>query len=118
MTKCDDFPDCEYPNCKCPAYDKTVLGVPDAPKPAPTLVKFNEGKPLLSDIAGRLRLLADEYETGKFENVQSCLVIFSQPSDEWPIMFGYGSVDGLNSPIVVLQLALQKWISKVMRRAI
>lgn len=79
--------------------------------------KFNDGKPPLNDIPGRLRLLADQLEAGEHGEYESCLVIIPETTlDDFPRMFGYGSVDGIYNPLIVLQLALQKWINKIMVR--
>lgn len=111
MTKCDDFPDCEYPRCKCIAWDNA-----NKPKLA-EVVKLNDGKPSLNDIPGRLRLLADQLEAGEHGEYNNCLVLIPQRSDDWPAMWGFGDVNGNNSPIITLTLALHKWVAKIMVRS-
>ncbi len=83
------------------------------------VIKFNNGRAPLNDIIGRLRLLADDIESGKYAHrdpIESCLVILSQNKNNWPIILGYGDVDGDRSPIITLQLALQMWINNTMTR--
>lgn len=84
--------------------------------PKLSVVSLHDGRPSLQDIPARLRLLADQLEAGDYGEYNSCLVIIPQSKNEWPIMWGYGDVDGINSPIITLTLALQKWINKIMAR--
>lgn len=84
--------------------------------PKLSVVSLHDGRPSLQDIPARLRLLADQLEAGEYDEYHSCLVIIPQPHNEWPIMWGYGDVDGVNSPIITLTLALQMWIDKQMAR--
>lgn len=113
MNYCKDHPDCEFPMCKC-AMEK----IAERPKLA-TVTHFNDGRPPLNDIPARLRLLADELEAGAHGEYENCLVIIPQgrQNADYPIMFGYGSVDDYNNPIITLTLVLQKWIDRVMKRA-
>lgn len=84
--------------------------------PKLSVVSLHDGRPSLQDIPARLRLLADQLEAGDHGDYYNCLVIIPQLHNEWPIMWGYGDVDGVNSPIITLTLALQMWIDKQMAR--
>lgn len=81
------------------------------------IVPLHDGRPPLNDIPGRLRLLADELEAGEHGEYANCLVIIPEITlTDYPRMWGFGDVDGINNPIITLHLALQKWVNQIMGR--
>ena len=75
-------------------------------KPPLSVVQLHDGRPPLSDVVGRLRLLADQIERGELGEVTGALVLLPRPGD-YPRAFGFGSVDGGADPLITLALASQ-----------
>lgn len=68
------------------------------------VVKIRDGAPLLSDIPGMLRKVADDIEKGEHGDVTSAILVIPV-DDDYPELFGWGDVDGGNNPIIQLELA-------------
>jgi hypothetical protein len=79
------------------------------------VVQLREGRPPLTDIPGRLRLLADQIEAGEHGDVAGALVLLPRPSD-YPSIFGFGDVEGENHPMIVCELAKHVFITHRLNR--
>ena len=79
------------------------------------VVELHDGRPPLTDISGRLRLLADQIEAGEYGEVNSLLCLIPQDFD-YPIMLGFGNIEGRNDPIVQLEMAKVNFVINVMTR--
>ena len=77
-------------------------------KPALQIVQLHDGRPSLADTVGRLRLLADQIESGEFGEVTGVFVLLPRPRD-FPRFFGFGAIDE-SEPIVQLELA-KHWLA-------
>ncbi len=67
------------------------------------VVQLREG-PTLQDIPGQLRALAERIEAGEYGEVDSLIAIM--PRDQsYPVLFGWGAIDGAFDPIIQLELA-------------
>lgn len=71
----------------------------------PKIIKIHDGRPLLNDIPGRLRMIADQIESGAIADVESCLVILPCKDFTYPRMYGLGNVDNNNNPLITLENA-------------
>lgn len=71
------------------------------------VVPLHDGRPALNDIPGRLRLLADQIETAIY-TAETVYVVLPQ-AGEFPKIFGFGNVEGDNSPITQLEL-MKHWL--------
>jgi len=71
--------------------------------------------PLVNDIPGQLRQMADAIEAGEHGDVTTALFLLPVAGD-WPEVFGWGDVDGENHPIIQFQFALAKFSHNQMRR--
>ena len=67
------------------------------------VIKLIEG-PTLHDISGQLRGLADRIDAGEYGEVPSLTVVMPRDG-AYPTLFAWGDVDGMNEPIVQLELA-------------
>jgi hypothetical protein len=72
------------------------------------IVPLRDGGASLNDIPGMLRQTADQIESGKYEGATACFVVFPV-KDGWPIVLGFGDVDGRNDPAIQLELA-KMWL--------
>jgi hypothetical protein len=72
-------------------------------------------QPLLSDIPGMLRNLADNIESGKYEGCDAVLVVMPIAGD-YPKTFGFGDVSGLNDPIIQFELAKHWHVEHLVKR--
>ena len=72
-----------------------------------SIVQLHEGSPSLNDISGRLRLIADQIDSGELEP-STLYVVMPRPQD-FPRLWGFGNVDGDNSPIIQLEL-MRHWL--------
>lgn len=79
------------------------------------VVPIRDGRPSLNDIPARLRLLADQIETGELGEVGTLLALIVRPAD-WPTTFGFGDVDGSNDPIIQFELAKTLHVQMMMGR--
>jgi hypothetical protein len=80
-----------------------------------SIVPLRDGRAPLTDIPGRLRVLADNIEAGVNGDIHSCIVLLTRPGD-FPAALQYGEVDGPNDPIIQLQLALHWFVTKIVVR--
>lgn len=71
--------------------------------------------PLVNDIPGQLRQMADAIEAGEHGDVTTGLFLLPVSGD-WPEVFGWGDIDGENHPIIQFQFALAKFSHNQMRR--
>lgn len=71
--------------------------------------------PLISDIPGQLRQLADDIEKGDVK-AESVLCIVPQDGD-WPIMFGWGDHLSDHGNIAICELAKTWFINNVSVRS-
>ena len=62
----------------------------------------------LADVPGMLRRLATQIEAGDWGEVQSMIALIPREGD-YPTVFGWGDVSGINEPIVQLAMA-QQWL--------
>lgn len=90
---------------------------PSRPAEPPKVVQLHGGRPSLNDVPGRLRVLADQIEAGEHGEIYSALVLLPQRND-YPIVFGFGSVDGQNDPIVTCELAKSLFVNNIVRRVV
>lgn len=58
----------------------------------------------LGDVPAMLRKLADDIETSITEPCSSAIVLLPREQD-YPVIFGFGDVEGNNQPLVQLALA-------------
>lgn len=58
----------------------------------------------LNDIPNMLRKLADRFETGDLKEDDCCFAIVPQGGN-FPIIIGFGDVDGQNDPIIQMERA-------------
>ncbi len=75
---------------------------------------LREGSPLLSDIAGQLRLMAKRIDDGDIE-VTSALFIIPMDRD-WPQIFGWGEHLGSYGNIAVCELAKSWFVANLTER--
>jgi hypothetical protein len=80
------------------------------------IVRLNEGQPSRKDIAGSLRLLAQEIESGAAGQIVSAIVLLPKIAD-YPAVYQFGAVDGENHPIIQCELAKHRFVANIMRRA-
>lgn len=73
---------------------------------SPKLIQFPN--PTLNDISGMLRRMADQIETGEWGKVEGAFLLIPI-ADDYPKLFGWGNVTGLNEPLVQLELA-KHWL--------
>ena len=67
------------------------------------VIKLIEG-PTLHDISGQLRGLADRIDAGEYGEVPTLIVVMPREG-AYPKLLVWGSIDGLNEPIVQLEMA-------------
>lgn len=67
------------------------------------VVQFPENN--LQDVPANLRRLADDIEAGRYGDIATSYTILPQTGD-YPLVFGFGNVDGPNDPMIQFQLAL------------
>ena len=78
------------------------------------VVPLREG-PLLTDIPGRLRQLAESIESGDTE-AAAVLVLIPQDGD-WPAVFGFGEHLGDHGNIAVCEMAKIWFVTNVTGRS-
>jgi hypothetical protein len=72
------------------------------------------GSPLLSDIAGQLRLMAKQIEEG---DIKATSALFIVPVDhDWPMIFGWGEHLGNHGNIAVCELAKSWFVANMTER--
>lgn len=69
-----------------------------------TIALIRDGAPLLTDIPGQLRQLADAIAAGDHGEITSAIVLLPR-DNEYPDVFGWGAVDGDRHIVVQLELA-------------
>lgn len=69
----------------------------------------------LTDTAACLRQMADAIDDGEYGVVPSLFVVMPR-DDEFPLLFGWGDVEGNNQPIVQLELAKAWLINNLVAR--
>jgi len=62
----------------------------------------------LADIPSMLRNLADQIDAGEWGKVGTVFMVMPQHND-FPRLFGWGDITGLNEPIVQIEL-LKHWL--------
>lgn len=72
------------------------------------IVPLREGAPLLTDIPGMLRRLAEQVEAGEYGDVETLFVVLPR-NDDYPCVFGWGDVTMGNDPVIQLELA-KMWL--------
>jgi hypothetical protein len=72
------------------------------------LVQLRDGAPLLTDIPGMLRQMADQIEAGEHGEVGTAFLILPV-DDDYPSVFGWGDIEGGNDPVIQLELA-KMWL--------
>lgn len=65
-------------------------------------------EPLLNDIAGQLRGLADRIESGDYGEVATLFAVMPDASG-YPDVFAWGDVTGTNDPVIQFELA-KMWL--------
>lgn len=70
----------------------------------------------LNDVSTKLRELADKIDAGKHGEVHSTFVVIPRPND-YPVIYGFGLVEGDNNPIVQLELAKVWFTNNLVGRA-
>jgi hypothetical protein len=71
------------------------------------IVKLHDA-PLLTDIVGMLRRLADQIEAGEHGEVETLFAVMPT-SGGYPRLFGWGDVSGQCEPLIQLELA-KAWL--------
>lgn len=80
------------------------------------IVALREGAPLLSDIPGMLRRMADQIEAGEHGDVAVAYLVL--PIDEdYPKVFGWGDVAGGNDPVIQFELAKMWLLTNLVTRS-
>lgn len=79
----------------------------------PELVSFP--KQNLQDIPSKLRQLADQIEASEYGEVSTLFILMPRVGD-YPNIFGFGSVDAQNDPMIQLQLALHWFCNNLVNR--
>ncbi|MCA6108112.1 hypothetical protein [Bradyrhizobium cenepequi] len=72
------------------------------------IVPIRDGGPALTDIPGMLRRMADQVEAGEFGKVSSAILLIPQ-ADGYPLLFGWGDIEGRNDPIIQCEMA-KHWL--------
>ena len=86
-------------------------------KQAPgNLVLLHDGRPPLSDVPCRLRLLADQIEAGEYGEITASVVVLEGDAD-WPAVFGFGDMGDARSAIGLCELAKAFLVQNVVSRA-
>lgn len=80
------------------------------------IVKIDENKISLADIAGQLRQLADNIESGEVKARSVFAVIAPLDQGEWPEMYGWGEPLNDLERIGLLELAKTWFVSSKTRR--
>ncbi len=75
-----------------------------------------EFKPPLTDIPAMLRGMADDIESGAFGDVKTMYALVPKDGD-YPLLFGWGNVDGTNDPIIQIELAKAWLVNNLVQRA-
>lgn len=78
------------------------------------IVKFPKAN--LSEVATELRNLADSIDAGTHGEITTAFVILPN-NEDWPAIFGYGTVEGDRHPVVQLELAKAWLVNNITRRA-
>jgi hypothetical protein len=78
------------------------------------VVQLQEG-PSLQDIVGQMRMLADRIEAGEFGEVNTLFAVMPR-DDDFPLLFGWGVLDGQNDPIIQLELTKHWLLSNLVVR--
>lgn len=73
-----------------------------------------QDRPSLEDIAGRLRWLAGEIEANRIEATAAYVII--PVENDFPIVYGYGDVNGDNHPIIQFECAKALFVNNLMSR--
>jgi len=71
--------------------------------------------PALNDIPGQLRQLADHIEAGQHGDVTAMMVLIPRGED-YPIMFGWGDIEGIHHPIIQLEFAKAYFVNHMTER--
>jgi len=69
----------------------------------------------LGDLPAKLRELADTIDAGKHPGIESIFVVIPRDND-YPVVYGFGSVEGDNNPIVQLELAKAWFVNNLTGR--
>lgn len=69
----------------------------------------------LGDVTAKLRELADSIDSGKHREVPSAFVVIPRDND-YPVIYGFGNVEGDNNPIVQLELAKSWFVNNLTGR--
>ena len=73
--------------------------------------------PPLTDIVGRLRLMADQIEAGEFGDVPGAFVLLPRDGG-YPVVCGFGDVEGENHPIIQFELGKMIFLNSKIERGI
>lgn len=83
--------------------------------PVAEIISLRDGAPLLTDIPGMLRKLADQIEAGVEGEVTAAILLI--PVDEdYPRVYGWGDVERGNDPIIQLELARMWLLTNIVER--
>lgn len=69
----------------------------------------------LADIPAMLRNMANQIEAGTHGEVESLFVVMPQPND-FPKLFGWGDITGINEPIVQLEMCKHWLVTNLVAR--
>lgn len=72
------------------------------------VVELRDGAPLLTDIPGMLRRMADRIEAGEHGEVTTAFLLLPVAGD-YPAVFGWGDVEGDRHPALQCELA-KMWL--------
>lgn len=81
-----------------------------------TVVPLRDGAPLLTDIPGMLRRIADAIEAGEHGDVAAAFLLLPVAGD-YPQVFGWGDVEGGNDPVIQLELAKMWLLTNLVTRS-
>lgn len=79
------------------------------------VVPIRECNANLRDIPGMLRQMADNIERGEYDQVDALIVVMPRHAD-YPLMFGWGDVEGDNAPLMQLELAKMFLLTRTTER--
>jgi hypothetical protein len=80
------------------------------------VIQLRDGAPLLSDIPGMLRQLADQIEAGEHGEVRTAFLLLPVAGG-YPAVFGWGDVEGENHPALQCDLAKMWLLTNIVSRS-
>lgn len=79
------------------------------------IVTIRDGAPLLTDIPGMLRQMANHIEAREYGEVTTAFLLLPV-ADGYPRVFGWGDVEGKNEPSIQFELAKMWLLANIVTR--